>query len=146
MNRLITWLGLWCRAVAFISWITNNIDLIQYYKVYYLITRQLFRNNYKLIDYFLIIITFLWEIEIKQNSLRIRHRCPERGSIPRRFGKSKLGLIIVTTWKSIKSYVWIRKTIDPFKAKKKVTGVKGRIWDIFWSQKMRKSPAKFSTD
>ena len=36
------------------------------------------------------------------------------------------------------------KKIDSFKAKK-VTGVKGRIWDIFIMQKMRKSFIKITT-
>ena len=53
---------------------------------------------------------------------KLAHGCPERGSIPRRFWKSKLGLKMVTTRKSIKSYVGNRKKNRTFQGKKKSYG------------------------
>ena len=63
-------------------------------------------------------------------SLLLIHRCPEHTSIPSRSWKSNLGLIMVSTWKSMKIYVGIRKN-RPFQGKKKVTGCKGRISNCF---------------
>ena len=52
------------------------------------------------------------------------HGCPERHSIPMRFWKSNLGLIMLTTWKSIKSYEGIRRKNRPFQAKTSYGGSK----------------------
>ena len=50
------------------------------------------------------------------------HPCPEPCRAPDRFVKSKLSLNFVITWKSLKSYVRIRKKNRPFQGKKKSYG------------------------
>ena len=73
-------------------------------------------------------------------SLLLIHRCPEHTSIPSRSWKSNLGLIMVSTWKSMKIYVGIRKN-RPFQGKKSYGGSKVGF-GTFFKPKNEKSAYK----
>ena len=74
------------------------------------------------------------------------HQSPELCKTPGRFVSSSLSLFIVTTWKSMRSYVEFQKKNDPFKAKKSYRGSKVGFGTLFLRSKMRKSFIKIDPD